>query len=63
MARMLGQAIIDNGLDLVYGGADVGLMGEVADTVLGGNRAVIRYHTQIICAQSISPGVDRIARC
>jgi len=41
MARMLGRAIIDNGLDLVYGGADVGLMGEVADTVLGGGREVI----------------------
>jgi len=41
MARMLGRAIIDNGLDLVYGGVDVGLMGEVADTVLGGDREVI----------------------
>ena len=41
MARSLGQAIGDRGLDLVYGGADVGLMGELADTVLKGNRAVI----------------------
>ena len=41
MARMLGQAIVDNGFDLVYGGADIGLMGEIADTVLGGGRAVI----------------------
>jgi len=41
MARRLGQVILDHGLDLVYGGADVGLMGEVADTVLRGNRAVI----------------------
>lgn len=41
MARMLGQAIVDNGFDLVYGGADIGLMGEIADTVLAGNRAVI----------------------
>ena len=41
MARKLGQAIVDHGLELVYGGADVGLMGEVADTVLGGNCAVI----------------------
>ncbi len=41
MAQRLGQAILDHGLDLVYGGADVGLMGEVADTVLKGNRTVI----------------------
>ena len=41
MARMLGQAIVDNGFDLVYGGAGIGLMGEIADTVLGGDRAVI----------------------
>lgn len=34
MARKLGQAIIENQYALVYGGADVGLMGEVADTVL-----------------------------
>ena len=41
MAKKLGQAIVDHGLDLVYGGADVGLMGEVANTVLKGKRAVI----------------------
>lgn len=40
-ARKLGQAILDHGLELVYGGADVGLMGEVADTVLQGDRSVI----------------------
>ncbi len=34
MARRLGQALTDGQYELVYGGADVGLMGEVADTVL-----------------------------
>ena len=34
MARRLGQALCQRGCELVYGGADVGLMGEVADTVL-----------------------------
>jgi uncharacterized protein (TIGR00730 family) len=34
MARRLGQALVDQGYELIYGGADVGLMGEVADTVL-----------------------------
>ncbi len=34
MARKLGEAIFERDYELVYGGADVGLMGEVADTVL-----------------------------
>ena len=34
MAHRLGQALVDRNLELVYGGADVGLMGKVADTVL-----------------------------
>ena len=34
-ARGLGKALVDRGLGLVYGGASVGLMGVVADTVLG----------------------------
>jgi len=34
MARRLGQALAERGYELIYGGADVGLMGEVADTVL-----------------------------
>ena len=34
MARRLGEALTDGQYELVYGGADVGLMGEVADTVL-----------------------------
>ncbi len=34
MARNLGQALVDQRCELVYGGAHVGLMGEVADTVL-----------------------------
>ena len=33
-ARELGLAILNNGAELVYGGADVGLMGEVADTIM-----------------------------
>jgi hypothetical protein len=34
MAKRLGQALADGQYELVYGGAYVGLMGEVADTVL-----------------------------
>ena len=40
-ARELGQELASRGLTLVYGGAGVGLMGEVADAVLGcGGRAI-----------------------
>ncbi len=34
MARQLGQALANGNYELIYGGADVGLMGEVANTVL-----------------------------
>lgn len=33
MAKQLGKALADNGLGLVYGGASIGLMGTVADSV------------------------------
>ena len=41
MARKLGQAIIENQYEMVYGGADVGLMSEVADTVLKAGGTVL----------------------
>lgn len=41
MAARLGQALADQGLELVYGGAEVGLMGRVADTVLQAGGVVI----------------------
>lgn len=46
-ARGLGALLADQGIDLVYGGGHVGLMGVVADAVLaGGGRAtgVITHH-------------------
>lgn len=33
-ARQLGEEIVKNGFELIYGGSRIGLMGEVADTVL-----------------------------
>lgn len=38
-ARLLGESLVKNGLELVYGGSQIGLMTEVADRVLelGGN--------------------------
>src|SRR6266699_2769409 len=40
-ARDLGQELIARGLGLVYGGASVGLMGVIADTVLAAGGEVI----------------------
>jgi uncharacterized protein (TIGR00730 family) len=40
-ARALGRAIAEAGIDLVYGGGHVGLMGIVADTVLAHGRRAI----------------------
>jgi uncharacterized protein (TIGR00730 family) len=39
-AQVLGQLLVTNNIELVYCGADVGLMGEVADTVLAGGGTV-----------------------
>lgn len=41
MATRFGAALAKNGLDLVYGGAQHGLMGAVADAVIDGGRHVI----------------------
>ncbi len=40
-ARDVGKILVDHGVDLVFGGGHVGLMGVVADTVLAGGRHVI----------------------
>jgi uncharacterized protein (TIGR00730 family) len=40
-ARALGALIARRGVDLVYGGGSVGLMGELADAALGGGGRVV----------------------
>ncbi|MGM0450241.1 MAG: TIGR00730 family Rossman fold protein [Pseudomonadota bacterium] len=40
-ARQLGRALAENGLGLVYGGASIGMMGLVADSVLAEGGQVI----------------------
>ena len=40
-ARRLGQALAERGLGLVYGGASIGMMGLIADTVLAEGGRVI----------------------
>jgi uncharacterized protein (TIGR00730 family) len=41
VARALGRQMVSRGIGLVYGGASVGLMGEVAESVLAGGGEVI----------------------
>lgn len=41
MAEKLGKTLVEHKLDLVYGGADVGLMGGVANAVIAGGGSVI----------------------
>jgi uncharacterized protein (TIGR00730 family) len=41
MARRMGEALVRRGIGLVYGGGRVGLMGTIANAVLGGSGEVI----------------------
>jgi uncharacterized protein (TIGR00730 family) len=50
-ARAFGEAMARRGLDLVYGGAQNGLMGAVAEAVLAGGRQVVGV---------IPAGLDRV---
>ena len=40
-AKALGDAISNASMGLIYGGAHVGLMGQVADAVLAGGQTVV----------------------
>lgn len=59
-ARQLGQAIVDRSLDLVYGGAKVGLMGRLADTVLSGKRKVIGVIPRSFAHKVAHPGLTEL---
>ena len=53
-ARALGEALAAAGLDLVYGGASVGLMGAVADAALAGGSQVIGVLPEILAGSEIA---------
>jgi uncharacterized protein (TIGR00730 family) len=60
-AEALGQAIAAAGLDLVYGGASIGLMGTVADAVLAGGQRVIGVLPAVLSDKEIAhSGLTRI---
>jgi uncharacterized protein (TIGR00730 family) len=53
-ARALGEALAREGIDLVYGGASVGLMGAVADSVLAGGGHVTGVMPQALVDKEIA---------
>ncbi|WP_445501068.1 LOG family protein [Microvirga sp. G4-2] len=53
-ARLLGETLARNGIGLVYGGASVGLMGAVADAVLGKGGHVIGVMPQALVDKEIA---------
>jgi uncharacterized protein (TIGR00730 family) len=52
-ARELGRLFAREGIALVYGGGSVGLMGELADAVLGAGGAVIGVIPQALWAREV----------
>jgi uncharacterized protein (TIGR00730 family) len=52
-ARTLGQLFAREGIGLVYGGGSVGLMGEVADSVLGAGGEVIGVIPHALWAREV----------
>ena len=53
-ARSLGETLAANGIELVYGGASVGLMGAVADAVLARGGHVIGVMPQALVDKEIA---------
>lgn len=53
-AEALGQALVSRGYGLVYGGASIGLMGRIADTVLSLGGKVIGVMPDFLAAKEIA---------
>ena len=53
-ARAMGGALAASGIDLVYGGGRVGLMGEVADAVLEAGGEVIGVIPEALAAREVA---------
>lgn len=53
-ARELGSALVDRGYGLVYGGASIGLMGAIADTVLERGGEVIGVMPETLVAREVA---------
>ena len=53
-ARALGQALAQRKIGLIYGGADIGLMGAVADAALAGNGRVVGVIPHVLIDKEIA---------
>lgn len=53
-ARTLARELVERNIDLVYGGASVGIMGEIADAVIAGGGDVIGVIPQSLAEKEIS---------
>ena len=58
-AGMMGELIAKNGLDLVFGGGDVGLMGTVSSAALNNGGHVIGVSTEYVIAKQ-EPAHERV---
>jgi len=59
-ARALGQLLVDRGIGLVYGGASVGIMGEVANAVLAGGGEATGVIPEALAVKEVAhPGLTR----
>jgi len=54
MAKKLGITLAERGMTLVYGGASVGIMGELADSVLCNGGKVIGVIPQVLVEKEVS---------
>ena len=59
-AKALGEAISARSLGLIYGGAQVGLMGQVADAVLEGGQKVIGVIPQAFASKVCHDGLTEL---
>src|SRR5262245_27650146 len=60
-ATEVGRALVSRGYGLVYGGAGIGLMGRIADTVLALGGKVIGVIPDFLVAQEIAhPGLSEL---
>ncbi len=53
-AKQLGRVLAERGLDLVYGGASIGLMGAVADSVMGGGGRVVGVIPEAMATKEVA---------
>ncbi len=52
-AERMGRLLVDRGIELVYGGGNIGLMGVIADTVLGRGGKVIGVIPESLMAKEV----------